>query len=457
MQAMNKKDALKFFFKLLKTSLKNASIYSTAHPAFLESVEKLKEIMDILIGHIDPLTIGFTPNSLYIEGDFLEKEKIHREVARLFHYRKIKVLEVQHGISLEELIKLISKISLSHKDYIRAGGIESLLNQDNISHISIEELDYSELLKGEGEEVKEIWTALLQEALQQKSKEKIFELSDSFEKNIKRFEPEEIIENPELREAISGFFKYLEENDEEKFSQCARDLTKAIIGKKDLSPDLKLEKIRSFIKGMKAEDYAATLWEEILTNDDFDPLNFNIFSQLIEKDAEKKVTSSISLLFKENKSINSHPQVKNKIEELLSSPTSNMISPVYRNTLNLLLKDMTFTEKVTFDQNQLAKNYHFILLHLLDIATNRDQAVHILKKILDKGDELSQQRDLEYLRILFEILNRKKTGTNAALNRCKKCRWFRWGDEVPKSDRILLPFIIAGLIAFIGTFITVCI
>ena len=405
---MEKKEAFKIFFKLLKTSLKNASIYSATHPAFLDSVKNLKDIMDILIGYINPLTIGFTPNSLYIEGNFWEKEKIHRELARLFHYRKIKVLEVQQDIPLEELVKFISKIALSHKDYIREGGIDSLISREELSHISIEELDYSELLKGEGEEIKEIWTALLQDALQQQDKAKILEFADSFEKNIKRFEPEDIIENPELREAISGFLSYLEANDPEKFSMCAKDLTKVIIGKKDLSPDLKLEKIRSFIKGMKADDYASTLWEEILTNDDFDPVNFNIFSQLIEKDAETQVASSISLIYKENVSINSHPQVKLKMEELLSSPNTNMISPVYRNTLNLLLRDLSFQDKITFDQNQLSKNYHFILLHLLDIETDKDQCLLFLKKILNEGEKLSQQRDLEYLRILFSILNRKK-------------------------------------------------
>lgn len=58
---------------------------------------------------------------------------------------------------------------------------------------------------------------------------------------------------------------------------------------------------------------------------------------------------------------------------------------------------------------------------------------------------------------LDEILNRKKTGTNQNLNHYKKRRWFRWGDEVPKGDKILIPCIVIGLVILIGTFLTVCI
>lgn len=71
--------------------------------------------------------------------------------------------------------------------------------------------------------------------------------------------------------------------------------------------------------------------------------------------------------------------------------------------------------------------------------------VYVVVSYLDKNPDVD----------LDEILNRKKTGTNTTLNNRKKRRWFRWGKEVPKSDRILIPCIVAGLVMFMGAFIIV--
>ena len=59
------------------------------------------------------------------------------------------------------MVHFISKISTSPKDVIKNGGPNKLLDKEELPHISFEELDYSELLKGTGEEIKDICCQLI--------------------------------------------------------------------------------------------------------------------------------------------------------------------------------------------------------------------------------------------------------------------------------------------------------
>jgi len=54
---------------------------------------------------------------------------------------------------------------------------------------------------------------------------------------------------------------------------------------------------------------------------------------------------------------------------------------------------------------------------------------------------------------LDEILNRKNPGESSTSGYQKKRKWFRWGSEVPKSDKILIPCIVTALLLFVAAFI----
>ena len=345
---MQKEEVLKDFLNTLKISFKNASMYGVAHPAFSESIGKLNTKINNLFGFLIPISLGFTTNSLFIDGRYWEKLQLYQEIASTFHFRKLKSIEIIEGISIDELVYFISKLSISSRDVIKKGGPSKILDKEEIPHIAFEELDYYELLKGTGEEIKDIWVVLLQEALETQNNQKIRELADSFEKVIKAFETDDIVESGEMIETLSGFFGQLETIDDKKFRECAKELVQTMLrSKKSLSETdgQNLQKITSKFRG---KDMAGTFWEEILTNDSFDSLNLDIFSKLVEKDKQEGVAHFMASIFRKNESLQSNPKVIKKMEELLSDSSSSMISDIYRNTLATLLGEITFMEELPF-------------------------------------------------------------------------------------------------------------
>ena len=162
---MTKDEALLRFFQSLRLAFKNAIMYKIDHPAFVHCVKDLKGRAEDVFMLISPLSVGFTPRSLFADGRFWEGEKTFRELGMLFHLRKIKSLEIRPGITIDELMRFSTKVTLPLSDFVKLGGAGEILKKEKILHISVEELDYKELLKGTGEEIKDIWPYLLQEAV----------------------------------------------------------------------------------------------------------------------------------------------------------------------------------------------------------------------------------------------------------------------------------------------------
>jgi len=281
-------------------TFRNASMYGTDHPAFSQSIMNLKNKTDSLFRFLIPIYLGFTSRSLFIDGRYWEKGQVFEELAKIFHFRKLKSLEISEGITSEELVYFISKLSASPKDVIKKGGPSKIMNEEEMPHITFEELDYYELLKGTGEEIKDIWVILLQEALETKNDQKILNLTESFEKVIKSFELEEIAESDELIETLSGFFSHLEKIEVEKLRACGKEFVQTIMRKKQSLTDTDGEKLRKITLKFKEKDLAATLWEEILTDDKFDALNFKIFSTLTGEEKRDGTAHFIANIFRKS-------------------------------------------------------------------------------------------------------------------------------------------------------------
>lgn len=405
---MSKENAFHDLFMTMKVSLKNAAIYNQDHPAFQKAVTEVKEKIDALFEYMSPIEISFSPHALLVEDKFWDEEKMYKELGRTFHFRKVKKIKVSRGVTLPELMVFMSHISLTPRDIFKKGGIEVILHDQNISHITVEELDYSQLLQGEGEEVKDVWSYLLQEAVEQEDKEKLMEVADSFEKVIKDFEPGEFLEDKEFSENFIRFFDYLKLNEEKKYRKCAKNLIKTVVKKKeDIKDEEKLKNIKAIITDLKEEDLATSLWDELIYDDNFDSLSFSIFSKLIERDKHEKVASSLSEIFKQDDALKEDPQAEEKIKELLSGTTSTMMSEIYRKTLTSFLKDISYETKLTFDHTLLQKNYRYILLNLLKKDLSLENVTETIVNIFGDWETIKEQKDLEYLRYVFEVLYEK--------------------------------------------------
>ena len=405
---MDKDEALKEFLKGLRVALKTVLIYHPEHAAVIRAVEELKKKIDALLQWMNPIKIGFTQQSLHIDDKFWENDRLYLETAKAFHQRKIKSLEIRQGIDIEELTAFIGNFSLSAKEIAQRGGFKNILGEEDVLNLTVEELDYSQLLKGEGEELQDVWSYLLHDALDEDDPEKLDELADNFDRVVYKLNPDEIAQVGRLRENFSRFFSYLKENNEVKYSQCAKDLVRAVIRDKNLSSEANLEKLKSMVAGLPKKELAALLHEEIISNDQFDALSLSLFSKLTEGDQDNKISSHLSQLFQQDLSKGAIPEFKDKIKRLLFGTETSLMSENYRKALGLLLEGVTYEKTRSFDANLLRKSYRFLLLNLLDKAFQKEAAIDLLELIRKEWKNIIDENDLDYLKNLLETLQKKE-------------------------------------------------
>jgi len=115
---MTKDEAILRFFQSLRLMFKTAVMYKLDHPAFIHCVEDLKGRAEDVFTFVSPLSVGFTPRSLFADGRFWEGEKTFRELGMLFHLRKIKsgaAFDIAYTL-IENTFRGSTSIQLNIKD-----------------------------------------------------------------------------------------------------------------------------------------------------------------------------------------------------------------------------------------------------------------------------------------------------------------------------------------------------
>ena len=400
---------LQDFLRTLKVTFKNATIYNTEHPAFVGSVSALKENIETIFKFLNPIAISFTPRSLFMDNQFWEGEKIYQELGRFFHFRKIKTIEIRPGISEAELMRFSSKITLSLKDFLKEGGPLAVIKKEELIHINVEELDYKLLLKGEGGEISDIWTYLMEEGIEEQDFQKLDQVTENFEHVIGKFNTEELIVNDELQKTFSGYFKHLKRTGDQQYRKCAKNLVKAVVTNRKIKTESKFENLKLLITDLKEDDLAHSLWEEIIVDDKFDSISFSIFSKLIEKERHLEISTSLRDLFQSDDPANRYPEVEEKMKALLSGTSSKFISEIYRQTLGNLLKEIDFDQKLTFEHTHLNRNYWYVLLNMLEREKKIDQLLLHIDKILEEWKEITSSQDFTFFQNLWEVLKQKES------------------------------------------------
>ena len=401
----DKDELIRSMARAMRVAFKMASMYNADHPAFKSSVNDLLARLEALFVFINPLSIGFSPHALLIDGRFWEGERTYMDLAQLFHFRKIKRLEIRPGLQHDEFMRFASKIMLPVKLFIKEGGAQAIVKRETIIHISVDTLDYSILLQGEGEEIKDIWPYLLMEAVEEDDHDKLDELAGSFGKVVGKFNTEDLIQNEELHKNFAKFFNYLKATSEEKHRVASKQLLKTIVSARKTPTESKFENLKLLISDLSEEDLASTLWEEIIGNDKFDSLSFSIFSRLIDKERHKKISTSLHALFHTDDPQNRRSQTESKIRILLSGVSSQLHSEMYRQTLSNVLNEIAFDQKLALDHTLLQRNYRFLLLVLLSQGSAKEPAVAELGRVAEEWDRIVQEGDFEFLLAFHEVLD----------------------------------------------------
>jgi hypothetical protein len=405
----DKDELIRSMTRALRVAFKMASMYNPDHPAFKSSVNDLLAKVEALFAYVNPLSIGFSPHALLIDGRFWEGERTYMDLAQLFHFRKIRRLEIRPGLGHDEFMRFASKIMLPVKMFIKEGGAQAIVKRENILHIAVDTLDYSVLLQGEGEEIKDIWPYLLMEAAEENDGAKFEELADSFGKVVGKFNSEDLVQNEELHKNFTKFFHYLKDSSEEKYRVASKQLLKTIVSARKTPTESKFENLKLLIADLNEEDLASTLWEEIIGNDKFDSLSFSIFSRIIDKERHKKIATSLHALFHTENPQNRRAETESKLRILMSGMSSSLHSEIYRQTLSNLLNEIDFEQKLALDHMLLQRNYRFLLLTLLAREGPREQVLAEIKHIGEEWERIVQENDFEFLLAYHEVLESRSS------------------------------------------------
>jgi hypothetical protein len=414
---VNKEEIIEEFFRSLRVTLTNAFSYSKDHPYFIKSVENFKLKLETLLVIFDPFKIGVTSSGLVVDGRSLSRAGFYDELARLLHQRKIKSIEIKGGVTLGELIQFLGLISLPQKEIFKSGGLPALLEQQRLTHFSIQELDYSAFLQGEGQECADIWGYMLKEAIDSNDAVKIEQLADSFGSLIKRVKEQDLFDVEGISTGVNEFLINLRNRNKEKFDKCLNDVFLWLLqNKKTVSQD-KLSKLKPVFDSLSQEEFATLLKEGFLQEDNFDSLSLQLFSKISEQKDSPKIAQDFFSKMSETPGLKDDPGAVKKIRNLLSGSQDEAMSGVYRNTLDSLVKDISFSGKLFFDHQMLKENYRYIVLSILATDLNSNiqlEAAAILEKELAG---IFQDNHLGLLRDLWGVLvKRKQEGIKAGID-----------------------------------------
>jgi len=411
---MNKEEILEDFFRTLRVVLTNAFSYSKDHPYFIKSVANFKSKLETALLILNPLKIGVTDSGLVADGKALVKSGFYDDLARLLHQRKIKSLEIRKGADLQELAQFFSIIALPQKEILRSGGIAALLLRGQLKHFTVGELDYSALLQGQGQECADIWGYMLKDAVRNNDAVKLNKLADDFGSLIKRVNERDIFDASGISSQVSDFLISLRGTNREKFYKCVKDIFLWLLRNKKSLNDVKLTKLKSVFIGLDQDDFSSLLWDGILREDNFDALSLQIFSKISNSGDPGRIAGNLFKDGDQAQYLRDNPGAVKKIQNLLDAGSEDPLSAVYRNTLESLVKSISFSGKLLFDHKELLRNYRNIVLGIFSSGGNNDNS-QMIEAILDK--ELAgalEDNDADFLKGLWaQLVKRRAEGKNA--------------------------------------------
>ena len=413
---MDKEEALHDFIKGLRIAFNNSLAYQREHPYFIKSVEEFRRKVDILFGFLTPIKLNITSEALFLDDRYWAKPLAYAELALILHQRKIKAIELRPGLNTNELADLLSALALSPKEVIKHGGLGVILEKAETEHVSVEELDYSELLqmKGAGEDG-DIWRYLFKGAVLSKDASRINQAAEDFSEGLKNIGVKDLAADNELKQNLVEFFHQLKENNKKVFSECSNAFFDYLIDSKNALSREEAQSLKGLFKNFSESDFADILRKQVAKSDNPDPLFLNLFSIFSQGASSDKAIS----LFSEHANAGEasgkvHLSAK-RIQAFLSNPESQSVSPVYRNTLFSLLKNISYSENFYFDPKTLRVNYRFILLNMLIQKKDEEGMKFILSNLVKELPFITEDKDFEYMRYLLEVIRSKQKEGTAAL------------------------------------------
>ena len=393
------------FFKSLRITFNNCSIYFKEHPLFVKSIEKLHADTLAVLSFLDPLVLGITPNSLSVFGKYFEKESLYTELATFLHRRKIKSIEIRKNITVSDMGIFVASLSLPVLDIFKEGGLAYLLEKNGVANVTVTELDYSSLLRAEGQEQKDIWAYLLKRAVKEKNKEQIDNIVENFDAALEKVTITDFFENENLRASIAKFLNFLKTQEEQNFNKCARVLIRAVSNSKAYTGRDKIKQLAFLADSLTPQEITNILCQEVTSQDAFNVKSIELFSSLLDRSQNESVASALAQRIKKESGYNTTAVKKTK--ELLASLEESSVKMIYQYALGSFLTDMGLAGSLSFDSEQMKKNYRTILLNLFAEEKISSGLLQIAERVYAELDKALSEADTGFVRNLFTLIAKK--------------------------------------------------
>jgi len=404
---MDKLDVLVDFIKGLRIALNTASGYSKDHPFFVKAADDFKRKVDSTFLSLNPIKINVSPAALVIDDKTFDKGPVYTDMAYFFHLRKIKSVEIIPGVTTEELVSFLSVVSQPIKEILKQGGMDIIFRRAEASHIVVEPLDYSELLRGEGQEVKDLWSYLFAGAVKGGDPQKVIQFADNFEKIIEKFSAQDFLKSDELRQNLYSFMDYLKNNDPQRFRKCATLLIKVLLKDSSIANDSRLASLKIFFAGLDQDFFSDAIWQIIAETKEGHALDFRTFFALVDKITHGDIATALHKKIRDERLLLANPHAKKRIKELIITEENLMLEPIYKKSLMLLTEEGS--GELAFDQAQISSCYHCVLLNLLDAETDKEKLGLISTRLSKDANALFSLENIDFLVLLSDVL-RKKSG-----------------------------------------------
>jgi len=175
-------DEIQGIFKEISAFLKILGLYPPEHPAVNPAVDRAYGKMEAFLRSRGPLSFGVSEEEVILSGDEEKEYRLASEFARRLHQFNVITLQVDPGLTREEMILFGRLLSRPPGSTESVDSIDQALEEGGATHIVPTLIDYKKILEqssddaGGGEE--DFWSSLVRK-VQGGDAEALQEMSDS--------------------------------------------------------------------------------------------------------------------------------------------------------------------------------------------------------------------------------------------------------------------------------------
>lgn len=382
---MTQNDQYHKFFKLLKVAFTNGTFYKENHPKFVSSVKELQRSIVQSVGDDPALVINIRPDALMIHQAVFDDDVFCQDLAGSLHLKKIKTVSIGKDVKMDELKGFIYCMITPREVIEQQGGMEKVLRNQQIEAIHVEPLDYSALVRGNRQEIRDAWEYLFQSHgdTGATGEQPPHAFESQLRETIEKWGVQEVMNDAVLSDKLASALSDLKDRDKKMFIKSVLSLSKKMLQADNVQWQGDKEQVKALFQSLSPDEIQQILMDLFHSEHKGNPAAFELFSSFIRPDVRAE---SAELL---NQAINEEQATLDlqKIQQFFGAVRENTATTPYLHKLKVVRSSGVPQAKFVFDYDQLYENYRMILLDLFSIETKPQRVQVILDRIshlLDK-------------------------------------------------------------------------